>query len=774
MRSSGIGASVKRVEDARFITGRGQYVDSIHLPRECYGYIVLSPVAHARISSIDTTPALELPGVVCVLTGKDVEDDKLGAILPNFMPKDLGLSKDGFRTARPILVSDTVRYVGDLVAFVVAETFIQARDAAEAIQIEYEELPVAPNSPKGLEPGAPTVWADCKDNICFTITAGDEAETRLIFDTAPHRVSLRLKNARIAANPLEPRATLGSYDPSEDCYTLYSSTQTPHALREQLARSIFGIAENRLRVVSPDVGGGFGMKSHIHPEDALVLWASRRCGRPVRWLQTRSDMLVSDYHGRDEVVDGELALDAEGKILGLRAHSVHWIGAYIGPTGPVTPMFTVRYTPGIYDIQKLFVTAKGAFSNTAPTHVYRGPGRVEGNYLIERLIDEAAAKLGIAPDEIRRKNAIRPEAMPYKTPTGSVYDSCEFMQLLEKCKLLADWDEYKARHYMSSQRGLLRGRSVIFYIEHAGIYNDRMEIRFDPSGALTIVSGLHSHGQGHATTFAQMVSEWLGVPIETIRLVQGDTDKVSFGRGTYSARSAFLASKALKAASETIIDKARMRAAELFEAQEEDVKFVDGVFSSSKTNRTLSIVEVAKSLFQPARLDGKYALGLEAIGSASADNPSYPNGCHICEVEIDPEIGQVTIDRYSIVDDVGRAINPMICEGQILGGLAQGIGQAMFEEIVYDDSGQMMSGSLMDYGLPRADCIPPIKMELAEFPTPSNPLGLKGVGESGIIGTPAAIANAVIDALRPLGINNVDMPFTPYRIWRAIQGLTSA
>ncbi|AVH45414.1 xanthine dehydrogenase family protein molybdopterin-binding subunit [Agrobacterium tumefaciens] len=769
MSKFGIGQNVKRVEDVRFITGRGRYVDDIHLSRECIGHVVLSPMAHAKILSIDVSEALKVKGVIAVLTGQDVEADGLGPMIPNFMPQDFGLSKEGYRTQRPILVADRVRYVGDRVAFVVAETLEAAQEAAEVMEIEYEPLAAVPNKMSSLETGAPAVWDACQDNVCFTIEMGNEAKTEAVFNQAVHRVAVSLKNNRVAANPLEPRAAIGCYDASDDSYTLYTTSQSPHAVREQLAENVFHISQGRLRVISPDVGGGFGVKSDSYPEDALVLWASKRCGRPVRWLLTRSDMLVGDFHARDEVVEGELALDGNGKILGMRAHSVHWLGAYVAPTGAIAPWFTIRYSPGVYDIQNLWITAKGAFSNTAPTHVYRGPGRAEGNFLIERLMDEAAAVIGIRQDEIRRINAISSDAMPYVTPTGSTYDSGEFLTLMARCQKLADWTGYEERRAASQKRGMLRGRSVIFYIEHAGIFNDRMELRFDPSGSVTIVSGLHSHGQGHATTFAQMVSEWLGVPFDSIRFLQGDTDKVAFGRGTYSARSSLLASVALKSASGKIVEKARVRAAEFLEVEPEDVDFEDGVFKTRGSNKSLLISDVAKSLFQPVHLDEKHGLGLEAIGVASSDIPNYPNGCHICEVDIDPETGRILIDRYSVVDDVGHAINPMICEGQIVGGIAQGLGQAMLEEIVYDEEGQILTGSFMDYAMPRASDMSHIMAELAEFPCKSNPLGVKGVGESGTIGAPPAIANAVIDALRGVGVTNIDMPFTPHKVWHAIR-----
>jgi carbon-monoxide dehydrogenase large subunit len=768
MGEFGIGQSVTRVEDMRFVTGAGRYVDDIHLPRECHAHIVLSPHSHARIVRIDTSRAEAMPGVICVLTGKDVETDSLGPQVPNFMPEDLGGPK-GWRTRRSIIASQKVRFAGDRVAVVVAESAFQAAEAAERIEIEYEPLPASVTPDKAILEGAPAVWDECSGNVSFTLTAGDQQKADEAFNAAPHRVSLRVRNNRVAANPIEPRAAIGDYDAADDSYTLYSATQSPHAVRQQLAHNVFGMPESKFRVISPDVGGGFGMKSDAYPEDALVLWASRRCGRPVRWVASRSDTLMGDMHARDEIVEGELALDENGKILAVRAHSLHGMGAYIAPAGVPAIMYTLRYTPGVYDIQTLWLTAKAVFTNTAPVHVYRGPGRAEGNYLIERLLDRAAQLLNITQDEIRRRNAISPAAMPYATPTGSVYDSGEFVQLMDQCMEAADWRGFDARRRASEEDGKLRGRSVIFYIEHAGLFNDRMEVRFDPGGTVTILSGFHSHGQGHATTFAQMVSDWLGVPFESIRFLQGDTDKVAFGRGTYAARSSLVGGVALKAASEAIIEKARTRAADLLNVPAGEVAFEAGQFSGRGTNRTLSIVDVAKSLFQPVHLDAKYGLGLEAVGTASGDVPNYPNGCHVCEVEIDPATGHVRIDRYAVVDDVGVAINPMICEGQIHGGIAQGIGQALFEEIVYDDEGQLLTGSLMDYCLPRADDLCHLATRLAEFPSTTNPLGLKGVGESGAIGAPPAVVNAVIDALRPLGIDQIDMPVTPRKVWHAIQ-----
>ncbi len=769
VRSYGIGQSVQRVEDKRFLTGQGKFVDDLSVMRQCHAVVIYASHAHARIRTVDTAAARAAPGVVCVLTGADVIADGLGAIPPNFMPEDVGGPK-GYRTLRPILVADRVRCVGDRIAMVVAETLAEARDAAELIDIDYETLPAVVTAPDSVAAGAPPVWDECPGNVSFTLAIGDQAATAAAFAGATHRVSLTLKNNRLCPNPMEGRAALGIYDAADDSYTLHTSSQAPHAVRGLLANQIFHEREIKFRVVSPDVGGGFGMKADTYPEDALVLWASRRCGRPVKWTASRSEALMSDNHGRDEIVEGELALDRNGKILAMRAHSLHAVGAYLVSAAAAPIDYTLRYTPGAYDIASVFATAKAVFTHTSPISVYRGPGRAEGNYLIERLLDAAALRLGIGPDEIRRRNLVKPGAMPYATQTGSVYDSGEFERIMGECMELADWQGFAARQAASERAGKLRGRSVIYYIEHAGIFNDRMELHFDPSGMLTIVAGTHSHGQGHATAFAQLASEFLGVPFDEIRYLQGDTDKVPFGRGTYAARSSLIAGNALKLATDEIIAKARARAAFLMEVAEADLEFKSGQFRIAGTDRSMPLQDVAKSLFQIAFLPPQFSLGLDASATYSGDVPNYPNGCHVCEVEIDRETGQVGIDRYAIVDDVGRAINPMICEGQIHGGVAQGIGQALLEEVVYDRaSGQLLSGSFMDYCMPRASDVGSLTTRLSCVPSPTNPLGVKGVGESGTIGAPPAVMNATLDALRRLGVTALDMPATPSRVWRAMQ-----
>jgi carbon-monoxide dehydrogenase large subunit len=768
MQSYGIGQSVRRVEDVRFLTGRGRFVDDIELPHQTHAVVVLSPHAHARIKRIDCTAARGAAGVVCVLTGEDVKADRLGGLPPNFMPEDVGGPK-GLRTRRPILVSDQVRCVGDRVAMVVAETLDQARDAAERLVIDYEPLPAVANIEDAIKAGAPAVWDECPGNVSFTLANGDEKATQAAFAKAVHTVSLRLENNRLAPNAMEPRAAIGDYDAADDNFTLYTSSQAPHAVRSEVAGHVFGLPETRFRVIAPDVGGGFGVKADAYPEDALVLWASRRCGRPVRWIATRADSIAGDNHGRDQVVYADLALDARGKILAIRAHALHAVGAYIVSAAVAPLVYSLRYTPGVYDVQTLWLTTKAVFTNTTPLGVYRGAGRPEGNYLIERLLDRAAAVLGIGQDEIRRRNFIAPKAMPYKTPTGSVYDSGEFERLMDECMGLADWNGYKQRQAQSKTAGKVRGRAVTCYIEHAGIFNESMGLHFDPGGNVTIMAGTHSHGQGHATAFAQLVSEWLGVPFAAIRYVQGDTDKVAFGRGTYAARSAVLGGWALRLAANAIIEKAKPMAAHLLEASVADVEFEPGRFRVRGTDRTIALADTAKAFYAPFLPDG-VTLGLEASASADGHIPSYPNGCHVCEVELDPATGHVSIERHCVVDDCGRPINPMICEGQIQGGIAQGIGQALTENVVYDRaSGQLLSGSYMDYGMPRADDMGELATRFSNVPCATNPLGIKGVGESGTIGAPPAVMNAVVDALRAIGVDHVDMPATPGRVWAAMQ-----
>src|SRR5690349_6344685 len=737
----------------------------------------MSPHAHARIKGIDTEAALKSPGVHLVLTGADAKKEDIGGIPPLFMPEDMGGPK-GYRTFRPLLEPAKARYVGDRIAFVVAETPEQARIAAELVEIDWEPLPAVVNVADAAKEGAPKVWDDnAAGNLAFPLMMGNKDATDAAFAKAKHTVSVKLYNNRIVANTMEPRAVIGDYNFAEDTYTLHTSSQNPHGVRGILAGAVFKMPEKDLRVVSPDVGGGFGMKGDIYPEDGLVLWASKKLRRPVKWVATRSESLLGDNHGRDQLINAEMALDDNGKILAVRAQALHAVGAYVTNAGVVPVLCALRNIPNVYVVPAMLVASKATFTHTTPLGPYRGAGRPEASYVIERLMDEAARKLNMDPVELRRRNYIPPSAMPYNTtanwtvgaPVGWTYDSGDFAKLTDRAVELADWHGYSARKKQSDGKGRLRGRALIYYLEDSGVFNERMEIRFDPSGMATIVAGTHSHGQGHATTYAQLASDWLGIPFENIRLVQGDTDAVSFGRGTYASRSAMLGGSALRAASDAIIDKAKQMAAHLLEAAAGDLEFKEGKFTVVGTDRGIPMTEVAKAFFRPVGPTTRFGTGLDASGSSNVP-PSFPNGCHVCEVEVDPDTGVVEIARYVVVDDDGRVINPMICHGQIDGALAQGIGQALMENVAFDaESGQMLSASFMDYAMPRAtDFAVHGEMEFIDVPAKTNPLGVKGIGEAGCVGAPPAVMNAILDALRPRGVKHLDMPATPRRVWEAL------
>jgi aerobic carbon-monoxide dehydrogenase large subunit len=778
MNRYGIGQPVRRVEDQRFLTGRARYVDDIQLPHMLHGAVVMSPHAHAKIKNIDASAALTMPGVHLVLTGADAKREGIGGIPPLFMPEDMGGPK-GYRTFRPLLEPAKARYVGDRIALVVADTPEIARIAAERVEVDYEPLPAVVNVQDAAKEGAPKVWDDNPmGNLAFPLMMGNKDATDAAFAKAKHVVSVRLYNNRISANAMEPRACIGDYNAADDAYTLYTSSQNPHGARTVLCGPVFHLPEIKLRVVSPDVGGGFGMKGDVYPEDGLVLWASKKLGRPVKWVATRSESLLGDNHGRDQLISAEMALDDNAKILALRAQALHAVGAYVTNAGVVPVLCSLRNIPNVYVVPAMLVASKATFTHTTPLGPYRGAGRPEASYVIERLMDEAARKLDMDPVELRRRNYIPPSAMPYNTTAnwtvgaaaGWTYDSGDFARLTDRAIELAEWNSYAQRKSASEGKGRLRGRSLIYYLEDSGVFNERMEIRFDPSGMLTIVAGTHSHGQGHATTYAQLASDWLGVPFEHIRLVQGDTDAVPFGRGTYASRSIMLGGSALRAASDAIIEKAKPLAAHLLEAAAADLEFRDGKFSVVGTDRGIPLVDVAKAFYRPVGPTTRFGAGLDASGSSNAP-PTFPNGCHVCELEIDPDTGEVTIERYVVVDDVGRVINPLICHGQIEGALAQGIGQALMENVAFDpESGQMLSASFTDYAMPRASDLPlHYELDFIDVPAKTNPLGVKGIGEAGCVGAPPAVMNAILDALRPRGVQHLDMPATPRRVWEALR-----
>jgi carbon-monoxide dehydrogenase large subunit len=766
----GIGQPVTRKEDWRFLTGRGRYVADIDLARQTRAVFVFSAHAHARIRSIDKTAAEQMPGVFSVLTGADWAADGLGTLDPEVMAEDMG-GPPGYRTKCPPLAQDRVRHVGERVAIVVAETETQARDAAEVVSVGYEALPAIVRADAAVRPGTPLVHDGAAGNTSFTMQMGNAAAVEAAFARAHHITRLSLYNNRITAVTMEPRGCIADYDPGTRRWTLYSSTQNVHGVRQILAHQILHVPESRIRVVSRDVGGGFGMKGNVYPEEAILLWAARRVGRPVKWIPSRSDAMLGDAQGRDQSVNAELALDADGKFLALRWTGSHNVGAYIEGAGAIPILFSLKLASTVYDIPAVAVTSSLVFSNTAPTVPYRGAGRPEAVYIMERLVDQAAREMRTDPAELRKRNLIRPEAYPYETRTGWVYDTGNYAAALAKCQGLADWEGYAARRVQSEAAGKLRGRSITYYVDNTGVFNERMELRFDPSGEVTILAGTLSHGQGHETSYAQMVADWLSVPEDKIHLTQADTDEVAIGRGTYASRSMMIGGSALRAAADDVIGRGKRFAAHFMEADAADIAFADGTFTIVGTDRSMPILQVAQMSFIPVGLPSELGVGLQGVGAFNSDMPSFPNGCHICEVEIDPETGDAALDRYTVVDDIGTVVNPLLAKGQIQGGIAQGAGQALLEDIVYDrDNGQLLTGSLMDYGIPRADTMPAINIDFSPVLSTTNPLGVKGVGEGGTVASTPAVMNAVLDALAPLGVSDVPMPATPERIWRALRG----
>jgi aerobic carbon-monoxide dehydrogenase large subunit len=765
----GIGQPVTRKEDARFLTGRARYVADIDLAHQAYAVFIFSSHAHARIRAIDKAAAEQMPGVFAVLTGEDWASDGLGTLDPEVMAEDMGGPK-GYRTQRPPLAIDRVRYVGERVAVVVAESEALARDAAELVSIEYEILPAVVQAVDALRPGASLLHQGAANNTSFTMRMGNADAVDAAFARAHHIARLSLYNNRITAVTLEPRGCIADYDPGTRRYTLYSSTQNVHGVRHTLAHRILHVPESRIRVVARDVGGGFGMKGEVYPEEAVIVWTAGRIGRPVKWISSRTEALLGDAQGRDQNVSAELALDADGKFLALRWTGSHNVGAYIEGAGCIPILLSLQLAPNAYDIPAVAVTSSLVFTNTAPTVPYRGAGRPEAVYIMERLVDQAAREMRLDPAELRKKNLIQADAFPYQTRTGWSYDTGDYTAALTKCQALADWDRYAERVVNTEAAGKRRGRGIVYYVENTGIFNERMEMRFDPSGELTIVAGTLSHGQGHETSYAQMVADWLGVPEDKIHLAQADTDEVAIGRGTYASRSMIVGGSALRAAADEVIERGKRFAAHFMEADAGDIAFADGAFTIAGTDRSMPIGQVAQMSFIPVGLPTELGVGLQGAGAFSPGPPAFANGCHICELEIDPDTGAVALDRYAVVDDIGTVINPLLAQGQIQGGVAQGVGQALIEDIVYDrDSGQLLTGSLLDYGIPRADMLPAMHAEFSPVPSTTNPLGVKGVGEGGTIaGTPTVI-NAILDALAPLGVTDLAMPATPERVWRAIR-----
>ncbi|MHA1108252.1 MAG: xanthine dehydrogenase family protein molybdopterin-binding subunit, partial [Alphaproteobacteria bacterium] len=724
----------------------------------------------ARINSIDTAQAQAAPGVVAVCTGADWAEENYGTP-PS---EDILTRKDGsplYQPPHPALVTDRVRVVGDSVAFVVAESRDQARDAAEMIAVDYDALPAITATADALKPGAPLVWDDCPDNICFYLERGDESAVEAAFARADHVVRQSMVVNRITTVTLEPRGCLGEYDARHDRYTLHTGLQRPHEMRQRITQQVFHIPETSVRVVSGDIGGSFGMRGSIYCEQLLVLWAAKKTGRPVKWICDRSEGFMSDDHARDNVSELALALDKDGKFLGLRVSTIASMGAYLGIRGPRPPIGNLGTLAGIYTTPAVYVEVTGVYCNTTPTSPYRGAGAPEAAYITERLVDIAARELDMDPAEIRRRNCVPSSAMPWTNALDYTYDCGEFEFNMDKAMEVSDWAGFEARRAESAARGRLRGIGMSNTVKKTSTPNiESAGIRFDPSGTVTLIMGTISHGQGHETIFKQIMCDRLGLDPADVRYVQGDTDNVTYGRGTFNSRSTAIGGSAVKIATDKIIEKGTRIAGHMLEAAEADITFDEGTFSVAGTDHSVTLRDVAKTAFNATALPPDIEPGLDETGAFTPQYWNWPTGVQICELEIDPDTGSTEILNFVCVDDVGTVINPALLKAQMHGGIVQGIGQALMEDIKFDgDSGQLLTGSLMDYCMPRADDLCAIEVISAPVPTASNLIGAKGGGESGPTGALPTTINAVMDALKPLGVTHMDMPATPLRVWQAIQ-----
>ena len=770
MNKFGIGQPVKRFEDGRLLTGKGRFINDVNLAGQAYAMVVRSPHAHARIVAMDTSAAAAAPGVLAVYTGEDVAADGLGTMAPT-VKRTRPDGSPMFARSHPGLAMGWVRYVGDPFALVVAQSLMQAKDAAELIDVEFDDLPSVTDTAQAAL-GETSVWEECPDNISNVFELGDEAATEVAFAKAARIVRRRYVISRVYAHFMEPRGVIGNYDAGEDRYTLYADVQYPHRVRNALANKIFKIPENKIRVIAGDVGGGFGTKGWQYPEHRLMLWASRKLDRPVKWSCERSEAILADEHARDNISEAELALDADNRILGLRVRTLANVGAFVSSDRNLLATFTnVSTLVGVYDIAAAHVHVTCVMSNSNGTAPYRGAGRPEAIYIIERLLDDAARELDIDRLALRRLNVITQDAMPYRNAFGRTYDCGQFDVNMERALKLADQDGFPARQREARTRGRLRGVGFANAIERAASPGlEFAEIRFNPSGSAMILMGSKNQGQGHETIFRQIAAERLGIDPSDIQYIDGDTDRVAFGIGTNGSRSTVIGGSALWAAAGKIIDKGKKIAAHFMEADVGDLEYADGMFTVAGTDQGMSLRDVAKSAFMHAKLPPGLEGGLFETATFSPDSDTFPNGAHVCEVEIDPDTGQVDLLSYAVVDDVGTVINPIGLKGQIHGGIVQGAGQALMEQVVYDpDSGQVLSGSFMDYTMPRADTTCSIQVESNPVPTKQNPLGAKGAGEAGTVGALPAVMNAVLDALAPLGVRELDMPATSQRVWQAIQ-----
>ena len=779
MTETGIGAPVRRKEDFRFITGAGRYVDDVSRPGQTHAYFLRSPHAHATINSIDTTEALKSPGVVAIFTGADVAADKVGGLICGWaiFNKDGSPMRAG---AHPALADGKVRYVGDHVAVIIAETLAQARDASEKIVVDYGVLKASADMTTARTAGAATIHDVAPDNQVYDWHLGDKAAADAAFAQAKHVTKLDIVNNRLVPNPMEPRAAVGEYDFGTDSLTLYTTSQNPHVARLVLSAFIGIAPEHKLRVIAPDVGGGFGSKIFIYAEETVCVWAARKVGRPVKWTSDRTEAFLSDAHGRDHITHAEMALGDNGKILGLRVRTRANMGAYLSTFASSVP--TYLYAPllsGQYNIPAVYAEVEAVYTNTAPVDAYRGAGRPEATFVIERLCEVAARELGMDPAEFRRKNFVT--QFPHQTPVIMAYDAGDYDASLTKAQQMHDTAGFAARKAASAAKGKLRGLGYSAYIEACGIAPsaavgslgagvglwESAEVRVNPIGTVEILTGSHSHGQGHETTFAQLVSGRLGIPIDNVSIVHGDTDKVQMGMGTYGSRSGAVGMSAIVKALDKIEAKAKKVAAHVLEASEGDIEFKDGKFTVKGTDKAADFGTIALNAYIAHKFNGQeLEPGLKESAFWDPTNFTFPAGVHICELEIDPATGVVTIDRWTAVDDFGNVINPMIVEGQVHGGIAQGIGQALLEGAVYDAEGQLITASFMDYTMPRAQDLPSYNVGMTITPCPSNPLGIKGCGEAGAIASPPAVINAITNAL---GHENISMPATAEKVWKAVQ-----
>ena len=764
----GLAQPVRRVEDPRLLKGNGRYTDDISLPGMLWGAVLRSPHAAAKLGAIDASGALAMPGVVGVYTGADLAADGIGG-LPCAIPLKNRDGSPRFDPPHPVLASGFVRHVGDPVAFVVAETQKAARDGAEAISVDYDVLPSVTDLAVTTEPGQPAVWPEAHHNTCFDWETGDKARVEELFSSAAHVTRLTVVNNRIVVNSMEARAALADF--TDGRWTLHTNTQGGWVIKSLLGKAVFQVPEERFRVVTPDVGGGFGMKLFLYAEHVLTCYAARKLGRPVKWVSERSEAFLSDTQGRDNITAGEIALDKDGRFLALRTRNVANMGAYLSTFAPMIPtMAGTKVLASVYGFQAIYANVIGVFTNTVPVDAYRGAGRPESNYVVERLIDAAAREVGMDRVAIRKLNMVKPDAMPYFTAMKQTYDSGDFVRVLDAALAKVDWDGFEGRRAASAAKGKKRGIGMAYYLEATGgAPTERAEIKFAADGFVDVYVGTQSTGQGHETAYVMLTADQLGIDGDKIRILQGDTDSIPTGGGTGGARSLYSEGQAILVTAASVIEKGKQAASEALEAAVADIEFTGGRFSVVGTDKGIDILSLAASqLGRVAR--GETATTLDAAEIAKIESHTFPNGCHMAEVEVDPDTGMVDVKRYIVCDDVGKAVNPLIVRGQVHGGVAQGFGQAVMEHTAYDAaSGQLLSGSFMDYALPRAADLPDIEVDLIEVPCGTNPLGVKGAGEAGAVGSPPAMINAIVDAMASAGVTSIDMPATPEKVWKALQ-----